>query len=90
MDLFFDAVNPAGEKGFVKCNDMVFDYFAYRKEYPEYFCIELINAIKKCTGKKAAIIFEARSLLSELNLVPSESLDSINFLLERISSRSLE
>lgn len=57
LDLFFDAVNPQGQKGFVKCNDMVFDYYSYRKEYPEYFCIELINAIKKRTGKKAAIIF---------------------------------
>lgn len=67
MDLFFDATNPEGKKGFVKCNDIIFDYFAYRREYPEYFCIDLINAIKKRTGKKRQL-FSATVRKHELRI----------------------
>lgn len=84
MDLFFDAVNPAGEKGFVKCNDMVFDYYSYRKEYPEYFCIDLINAIKRCTRKKAAIIFGNCQTLVPAFFLPDNSTFSKEYFLIRI------
>lgn len=49
--------NPEGKDYQVTFNDVEFKYFHHRKSLPENTCLEIIDNIKKISGKKIAIIY---------------------------------
>ena len=56
MDLTFNlTVN--NQTAQIPCNDLFFNYIAYRNFLPEEIVLEMIHAIKKSADKKVAIIY---------------------------------
>ncbi len=57
MELEFTATDLTGKQITGVINDLELDYFKLRSHFNEETCIELIEQLKKLSGKKCAIIF---------------------------------
>lgn len=53
----FNLVDANRKTFQAKFNDIIFDYTGYRNFFPENICLEILNSLKKQSGKKIAIIF---------------------------------
>ena len=53
----FTLTNEAGQSWQVQINDTLINYVSCRQALPEQTCVDLINAVKKESGKKLAIVW---------------------------------